>query len=92
MTIWVSIGDKVTMPDVTGMTRTKRAVDRDAGLTFSFADVQGCDKLGRSMQSIWPRRGRQLDPARRRSRAARHGGDDRGARAVSQDKETKMTR
>ena len=47
MTIWISIGDKVTMPDVTGMSEDEaRRMIANAGLTFSFADVQGCDKLG----------------------------------------------
>jgi serine/threonine-protein kinase len=47
VTIWVSIGDKVTMPDVTGMTEDEaRRLISSAGLTFSFADPQGCDKLG----------------------------------------------
>jgi serine/threonine-protein kinase len=47
VTIWVSIGDKVTMPDVTGKTEDEaRRLIASAGLTFSFADVQGCDKLG----------------------------------------------
>jgi serine/threonine-protein kinase len=47
VTIWVSIGDKVTMPDVTGRTEDEaRRLIANAGLTFSFADVQGCDKLG----------------------------------------------
>jgi serine/threonine-protein kinase len=47
VTIWVSIGDKVTMPDVTGRTEDEaKQLITSAGLTFSFADVQGCDKLG----------------------------------------------
>jgi len=47
VTIWVSIGDKVTMPDVTGKSEDEaRRLITSAGLTFSFADVQGCDKLG----------------------------------------------
>jgi eukaryotic-like serine/threonine-protein kinase len=47
VTIWVSIGDKVTMPDVTGMSEDEaRRLITSVGLTFSFADVQGCDKLG----------------------------------------------
>jgi serine/threonine-protein kinase len=46
VTIWVSIGDKVTMPDVTGLTvdQAKQLI-ANAGLTFSFADEQGCDRL-----------------------------------------------
>jgi serine/threonine-protein kinase len=47
VTIWVSIGDKVIMPDVTGRTEEEaRQLIANAGLAFSFADVQGCDKLG----------------------------------------------
>ncbi|MEO7912191.1 MAG: Stk1 family PASTA domain-containing Ser/Thr kinase [Roseiflexaceae bacterium] len=47
VTIWVSIGDKVTMPDVTGRTLDEaKQLIANAGLTFSFADVQSCDKLG----------------------------------------------
>jgi serine/threonine-protein kinase len=47
VTIWVSIGDKVTMPDVTGRSEEEaRRLIEIAGLTFSFADRQGCDKLG----------------------------------------------
>src|SRR4051794_31606658 len=47
VTIWVSIGDKVTMPDVTGKSVDEaRRLIANAGLTFSFADVQSCDKLG----------------------------------------------
>jgi eukaryotic-like serine/threonine-protein kinase len=47
ITIWVSIGDKVTMPDVTGRSEEEaRQMIISAGLTFSFADPQGCDKLG----------------------------------------------
>jgi serine/threonine-protein kinase len=35
------------MPDVTGRTEDEaRRLIANAGLTFSFADVQGCDKLG----------------------------------------------
>jgi serine/threonine-protein kinase len=35
------------MPDVTGMTEDEaRRLISSAGLTFSFADPQGCDKLG----------------------------------------------
>jgi beta-lactam-binding protein with PASTA domain len=47
VTIWVSIGDKVTMPDVTGKTldEAKRLI-ANAGLADPYPDVQGCDKLG----------------------------------------------
>src|SRR6266545_895831 len=47
VTIWVSIGDKVTMPDLTGRTVDEaKQLIASSGLSFSFADVQGCDKLG----------------------------------------------
>ncbi|HEU5101096.1 MAG TPA: Stk1 family PASTA domain-containing Ser/Thr kinase [Roseiflexaceae bacterium] len=46
VTIWVSIGDKVVMPDVTGLTEEEaRRLIANAGLTFSFADPQSCDRL-----------------------------------------------
>ncbi len=47
VTIFVSIGDKVRMPDVTGLPEEEaiRRIDA-AGLTWSYSDYQGCDKLG----------------------------------------------
>lgn len=47
VTIFVSIGDKVRMPDVTGLPEEDaiRRIDA-AGLTWSYSDYQGCDKLG----------------------------------------------
>lgn len=47
VTIVVSIGDKVIMPDVTGL-QEQDAIKRleAAGLTYSYSDYQGCDKLG----------------------------------------------
>jgi eukaryotic-like serine/threonine-protein kinase len=55
VTIWVSIGDKVTMPDVTGRSEEEaRSLIANAGLTFSFADVQGCDKLGALCNQFGP--------------------------------------
>ena len=55
VTIWVSIGDKVTMPDVTGKSEDEaRRLITNAGLTFSFADVQGCDKLGELCNQFAP--------------------------------------
>lgn len=47
VTIFVSIGDKVRMPDVTGLAE-EEAIRRivAAGLTWSYSDYQGCDKLG----------------------------------------------
>jgi serine/threonine-protein kinase len=47
VTIWVSIGDKVTMPDVTGRTEAEaRQMIINAGLPAPYSDVQNCDKLG----------------------------------------------
>lgn len=47
VTLVVSIGDKVIMPDVTGRSEAEaKQIIAAAGLTFSFSDVQGCDKLG----------------------------------------------
>jgi serine/threonine-protein kinase len=55
VTIWISIGDKVTMPDVTGRSEDEaRRLIANAGLTFSFADVQGCDKLGELCNQFGP--------------------------------------
>jgi serine/threonine-protein kinase len=47
ITIWVSIGDKVRMPDVTGLSeeQAKQQISA-AGLAWSYSDLQGCDKLG----------------------------------------------
>jgi serine/threonine-protein kinase len=47
VTIYVSLGDKVRMPDVTGMTEdeARRRIE-SIGLFLSFSDYQGCDKLG----------------------------------------------
>jgi serine/threonine-protein kinase len=46
VTIFVSIGDKVRMPDVTGLTEAeaKQRISA-AGLVWSFSDIQGCDRL-----------------------------------------------
>ncbi len=47
VTIWVSIGDKVVMPDVTGKTLDEaKQLIVNAGLAAPYADIQGCDKLG----------------------------------------------
>jgi eukaryotic-like serine/threonine-protein kinase len=55
VTLVVSIGNKVTMPDVTGMTEAEaKRLIAAAGLTFSFSDVQGCDKLGAEICSRFP--------------------------------------
>ncbi len=47
VTIFVSIGDKVRMPEVTGLAE-EEAIRRieSAGLSWSYSDYQGCDKLG----------------------------------------------
>ncbi len=55
VTVVVSIGNKVTMPDVTGKSEAEaKQMIAAAGLTFSFSDVQGCDKLGAEMCSRFP--------------------------------------
>jgi serine/threonine-protein kinase len=55
ITIFVSIGDKVRMPDVTGLSEdeAKRRIN-EAGLTFSFSDPQGRDKIGDRFDQIAP--------------------------------------
>jgi serine/threonine-protein kinase len=46
ITIFVSIGDKVRMPDVTGLSEAEaRERISAAGLVWSFSDFQGCDRL-----------------------------------------------
>jgi serine/threonine-protein kinase len=47
ITLFVSIGDKVRMPDVTGLSeeQAKQQISA-AGLAWSYSDLQGCDKLG----------------------------------------------
>jgi serine/threonine protein kinase/beta-lactam-binding protein with PASTA domain len=55
VTIWVSIGDKVVMPDVTGKTLDEAKQEiAAAGLAFSFADLQGRDKLGDRFDKLAP--------------------------------------
>ncbi len=47
VTIVVSIGNKVVVPEITGMSEAEaRARIEAAGLFVSFVDQQGCDKLG----------------------------------------------
>jgi serine/threonine-protein kinase len=55
VTLFVSIGDKVTMPDVTGkpLDQAKQEIEA-AGLSLSFADMQGRDKLGDQFDKIAP--------------------------------------
>jgi len=55
ITIFVSIGDKVRMPDVTGLSEAeaKQRIDA-AGLIFSFSDPQGRDKIGDRFDQIPP--------------------------------------
>jgi serine/threonine-protein kinase len=46
ITIFVSIGDMVRMPDVTGLSEAEaRERISAAGLVWSFSDFQGCDRL-----------------------------------------------
>jgi beta-lactam-binding protein with PASTA domain len=55
VTLVVSIGNKVTMPDVTGKSEAEaRQMIAAAGLAFSFSDVQGCDKLGAEVCNRFP--------------------------------------
>jgi serine/threonine-protein kinase len=55
ITIFVSIGDKVRMPDVTGLSEAeaRQRID-EAGLIFSFSDQQGRDKIGDRFDQIAP--------------------------------------
>jgi serine/threonine protein kinase/beta-lactam-binding protein with PASTA domain len=55
VTLVVSIGDKATMPDVTGKTEAEaKQMIAAAGLVYSWSDVQGCDKLGAEICSRFP--------------------------------------
>jgi eukaryotic-like serine/threonine-protein kinase len=46
VTIFVSVGDKVRMPDVVGLDESEaRRQIENAGLFVSFADQQSCDRL-----------------------------------------------
>jgi serine/threonine-protein kinase len=55
ITIVVSIGDKVRMPDVTGLSEADaRQRISAAGLAWSFSDFQGCDKLGELCNRFGP--------------------------------------
>jgi serine/threonine-protein kinase len=57
VTIWVSIGDKVTMPDVTGKTVDEaKQLIVNAGLAVPYADVQNCNKLGDLCNQFGPGR------------------------------------
>lgn len=83
VTIYVSIGDRVLVPEITGMNEADaRARIAAAGLFVSFIDVQGCDKLGQPVRPLRPRHDRQLGPAPRHACAARHWRDAGPARAV----------
>lgn len=55
VTIFVSLGDKVRMPDVTGL-REDEAIRRitAADLNWSYSDYQGCDKLGELCDRFGP--------------------------------------
>lgn len=53
--IYVSVGDKVLVPEITGLNEADaRARIAAAGLFVSFIDVQGCDKLGSLCDSFGP--------------------------------------
>jgi serine/threonine-protein kinase len=55
ITLFVSIGDKVRMPDVTGLSedQAKQQISA-AGLNWSFSDLQGRDKLGDQFDRVAP--------------------------------------
>jgi eukaryotic-like serine/threonine-protein kinase len=55
ITIVVSIGDKVRMPDVTGLSEAeaKQRISA-AGLIWSFSDLQGREKLGDQFDKVAP--------------------------------------
>ncbi|HWQ12500.1 MAG TPA: PASTA domain-containing protein, partial [Roseiflexaceae bacterium] len=55
VTIYISIGDKVTMPRVVGLSEqeARRAIEQ-AGLFVSFADLQGCDRLPQDVCERYP--------------------------------------
>jgi beta-lactam-binding protein with PASTA domain len=55
VTIFVSIGNKVVMPDVTGLSEAdaKQRIS-SAGLVWSFSDYQGRDKLGDKFDQLAP--------------------------------------
>jgi serine/threonine-protein kinase len=55
ITLFVSIGDKVRMPDVTGLSeeQAKQQISA-AGLVWSFSDLQGRDKLGDQFDRVAP--------------------------------------
>jgi serine/threonine protein kinase/beta-lactam-binding protein with PASTA domain len=55
ITIFVSIGNKVVMPDVTGLSENeaKQRISA-AGLVWSFSDYQGRDKLGDRFDQLAP--------------------------------------
>jgi serine/threonine-protein kinase len=55
ITLFVSIGDKVRMPDVNGLSEQEaRQRIGEAGLVFSFSDYQGRDKLGELFDRVAP--------------------------------------
>ncbi|MEN9933840.1 MAG: hypothetical protein RLZZ387_419 [Chloroflexota bacterium] len=55
VTIYVSLGDKVRMPEVVGLSEeeARRAIE-DAGLFVSFADQQTCDRLPAGICDQYP--------------------------------------
>lgn len=55
VTIVVSIGDKVIMPDVTGQTEAEARIRiAAAGLTWVYSDLQSCEKLGELCDRFGP--------------------------------------
>jgi serine/threonine-protein kinase len=53
--LFISLGDVVTMPDVTGLSEedAKQQISA-AGLTWTYSDPQGCDKLGQLCDRFAP--------------------------------------
>ncbi|MBU6334145.1 MAG: Stk1 family PASTA domain-containing Ser/Thr kinase [Chloroflexi bacterium] len=55
VTLYVSLGDKVRMPEVTGLPEADaRALIEQLGLFVSYSDYQGCDKLGALCERYGP--------------------------------------
>lgn len=55
VTLFISIGDKVRMPDVTGRLESEALIlIEEAGLNWSYSDYQGCDKLGELCDRFGP--------------------------------------
>jgi serine/threonine-protein kinase len=55
VTLYVSLGDKVRMPEVTGLPEADaRALIEQLGLFVSYSDYQSCDKLGALCERYGP--------------------------------------